>query len=75
MQITETLIRDVVAQVLAEVGRTPAVGGRGFAGRNGVFDCVDEAAALKGLAAFEYWCWPMVSSPMVFAVPRIIQEP
>src|SRR5262245_42711821 len=49
MQINETLIRNVVAQVLAEVGRGGAngapVAGKSFAGRNGVFTCPDEAVA------------------------------
>ncbi len=46
MQINESVIRDVVAQVLAEVGRAPAVhSGGGFAGRHGVFDCPQEAVA------------------------------
>lgn len=47
MQINETLIRSVVAQVLAEVQRGGATGapvsGKSFAGRNGVFTCPDEA--------------------------------
>src|SRR5256714_6674459 len=45
MQINESLIRSVVAQVLAEVGRSngPPVGAKSFAGRNGVFTCPDEA--------------------------------
>ena len=45
MQINETLIRSVVAQVLAEVGRAPMVAGKSFAGRNGVFTCANEAVA------------------------------
>jgi aldehyde dehydrogenase len=43
MQVTEDLIRDVVTQVLAEVGRAPSVGRNSDTGRNGVFDCVDRA--------------------------------
>jgi acyl-CoA reductase-like NAD-dependent aldehyde dehydrogenase len=47
MQINETLIRSVVAQVLAEVKRGgmngAPVGGKSLAGRNGVFTCPDEA--------------------------------
>ncbi|MCO6457263.1 MAG: aldehyde dehydrogenase EutE [Pirellulaceae bacterium] len=51
MQLTEDLIRSVVAQVLAEVGQAPAVPGppcaatRGYAGRHGVFTDVDQAVA------------------------------
>src|SRR3954463_4458394 len=47
MQINESLIRSVVAQVLAEVqrggGNGAPVAGKSFAGRNGVFMCPDEA--------------------------------
>ncbi len=43
MQINEDIIRSVVAQVLAEVGRAPVVSAKGFAGRHGVFTCVNEA--------------------------------
>jgi aldehyde dehydrogenase len=47
MQISESLIRSVVAQVLAEVGRAGGapVSGKSFAGQNGVFTCPDEAVA------------------------------
>src|SRR5438270_6326937 len=47
MQINESLIRSVVAQVLAEVGRSNGapVAGKSFVGRNGVFTCPDEAVA------------------------------
>jgi aldehyde dehydrogenase len=46
MQINESLIREVVAQVLAEVGRSSsAAGGPRFTGRHGVFTCVKEATA------------------------------
>ncbi|MEX0818000.1 MAG: aldehyde dehydrogenase family protein, partial [Pirellulaceae bacterium] len=45
MQINESVIRDVVAQVLAEVGRAPLVNGRGHSGRHGIFTDVDEAVA------------------------------
>jgi aldehyde dehydrogenase len=46
MQATEELIRNVVEQVLSRMGTVPApVNGRGYAGRHGVFDCVDEAVA------------------------------
>lgn len=57
MQATEELIRSVVRQVLAEI-KTPqhaaahAGSGKSFAGRNGVFDCVDEAV-LAADEAFE----------------------
>jgi aldehyde dehydrogenase len=47
MHIDESLIRSVVAQVLAEVGRTasaPATA-RSFAGRHGLFTCPDQAVA------------------------------
>jgi len=47
MQINESLIRSVVAQVLAEVQRGgingAPISGKSFAGRNGVFTCPDEA--------------------------------
>ncbi len=45
MHINESLIREVVAQVLAEVGKTPTVSGPRFTGRHGVFTCVNEAVA------------------------------
>src|SRR5918995_1848906 len=47
MQINETLIRSVVAQVLAEVGRSNGapLAAKSYAGRNGVFTCADEAVA------------------------------
>ncbi len=47
MQINESLIRSVVAQVLAEVGRSNGapVASKSFSGRNGVFTCPDEAVA------------------------------
>ncbi len=57
MQATEELIRSVVRQVLAEI-KTPqhssahAASGKSFAGRNGVFDCVDDAV-LAADEAFE----------------------
>jgi acyl-CoA reductase-like NAD-dependent aldehyde dehydrogenase len=47
MQATEELIRSVVQQVLTRMGTaspTP-VSGRGYAGRFGIFTCVDEAVA------------------------------
>ena len=47
-QINEEVIRNVVAQVLAEVRRVPAapvVSGQKSRGRYGVFTCVDEAVA------------------------------
>lgn len=56
MQVNETLIRNVVAQVLSEMGRAPgmaAVGSsRSFHGRHGIFDCPKEAIA-AARAAFE----------------------
>src|SRR5213080_3492601 len=47
MQLNESLIRSVVAQVLAEVGRSNGapVAAKSFAGRNGVFICPEEAVA------------------------------
>ena len=45
MQIDEALIRNVVAQVLAEVGTIPPVSASGFEGRHGVFDDADQAIA------------------------------
>ncbi len=45
MQLSEELIRSVVTQVLAEVGRAPHTNNGSFTGRHGVFDCVDEAVA------------------------------
>ena len=53
MQLNESLIRSVVAEVLAEVGRAPVVSnGRSRAGRHGVFSCVDEAVTAAN-EAFE----------------------
>lgn len=43
MQVNEALIRDVVAQVLAEVGQAPPVNGSSYAGRNGIFNDPEEA--------------------------------
>ncbi|MCA9238927.1 MAG: aldehyde dehydrogenase EutE [Planctomycetales bacterium] len=44
MQLDETTLRNVIQQVLAEVGGLPpASPANGFHGRNGVFTCVDEA--------------------------------
>jgi len=45
MQINESVIRDVVAQVLAEVGTAPMVNGKDYHGRHGIFRDVDEATA------------------------------
>jgi len=42
MQFDESIIRNVVAQVLAEVGNAPPATS-GFTGRYGIFDCADEA--------------------------------
>lgn len=52
MQYDETLIRSVVAQVLAEVGRIPAGTNGSHTGRYGVFDDAREAIA-AARAAFE----------------------
>jgi aldehyde dehydrogenase len=43
MQIDEALIRNVVAQVLAEVGRIPPVSSGGYEGRHGIFTDAREA--------------------------------
>jgi aldehyde dehydrogenase len=45
MQIDEALIRSVVAQVLAEVGRIPPVSSAGYEGRHGIFTDANEAIA------------------------------
>ena len=45
MQVSETVIRDVVAQVLAEVGQIPPIQEVSYAGRHGVFEDVNEAVA------------------------------
>jgi len=45
MQLSQDVIRSVVEQVLAEVGRAPTVNGRSYTGRHGVFECVDEAVS------------------------------
>ena len=45
MQVSEDLIRDVVSQVLAEVGQAPPIPGGSYTGRRGIFDNVDEAVA------------------------------
>jgi aldehyde dehydrogenase len=55
MQINETVIRNVVAQVLAEVGRIPAVSNGSYAGRNGIFTDVDQAVA-AARDAYEQLC-------------------
>jgi aldehyde dehydrogenase len=47
MQANESLIRNVVEQVLAQIQTSPAapVASRGYSGRFGVFTCPDEAVA------------------------------
>jgi len=45
MQVNEDLIRNVVAQVLSEIGPPPPVNGKQYAGRYGIFSDVDEAVA------------------------------
>ncbi len=52
MQISETEIRNVVQQVLAEVGQIPPIAPRSSAGQHGVFTCADEAVT-AARAAFE----------------------
>ena len=51
MQFTEETIRNVVAQVLAEVGQAPPVAAS-HTGRHGVFTCAQEAVA-AARTAFE----------------------
>ena len=55
MQVDEALIRNVVAQVLAEVGPQPAVTSGSHAGRHGVFTDADEAIAAAS-EAYEQLC-------------------
>jgi aldehyde dehydrogenase len=47
MQATETLIRSVVQEVLSRMGNAAPLPSatRGYAGRFGIFTCVDEAVA------------------------------
>ena len=45
MQVNEDLIRNVVAQVLAEVGGPPPISTSSYAGRHGVFSDADEAVS------------------------------
>ena len=45
MQFDEQLIRDVVSQVLSEVGKAPPVSSQSFSGRHGVFEDANEAVA------------------------------
>ncbi|MFP6603004.1 MAG: aldehyde dehydrogenase family protein [Pirellulaceae bacterium] len=52
LQVNESMIRNVVAQVLAEVGPAPAVNGSQQTLRHGVFDCANEAVA-AARTAFE----------------------
>jgi len=53
MQTTETLIRNVVQEVLSRMGTiAPTAPRRGFEGRYGIFTCVDEAVA-AATTAFE----------------------
>lgn len=52
VQVNESMIRDVVAQVLAEVGPAPVISGKEQGGRHGVFDCAKEAVA-AARTAFE----------------------
>src|SRR5258708_8366009 len=52
MQATEELIRTVVQQVLSQLKPQANGSPRSFAGRHGVFTCVDEAVA-AATAAFE----------------------
>ncbi len=50
MQIDEALIRSVVAQVLAEVGRIPPVSSTSYEGRHGIFTDANEAIAASAEA-------------------------
>ena len=52
VQVNESMIRNVVAQVLAEVGPAPAVSGGQQTLSHGVFDCANEAIA-AARTAFE----------------------
>ena len=52
MQVNEELIRNVVAQVLAEVGGPPPVAASSHEGRHGVFDNAEDAV-IAARAAFE----------------------
>jgi len=45
MEINESVIRDVVAKVLAEVSRAPASCGPSYVGRHGIFHDANEAVA------------------------------
>ena len=45
LQVNESMIRNVVAQVLAEVGPAPAVSSSQTGNHFGVFDCPTEAIA------------------------------
>ena len=56
MQVNEALIRDVVSQVLAEVGKAPPIHGGGRSnGKYGIFTCVNEAVS-AARDAFEQLC-------------------
>lgn len=55
MQVDEALIRNVVAQVLAEVGRIPPLHSTGYEGRHGIFEDADEAIAAAA-EAYERLC-------------------
>ena len=55
MQINESIIRDVVAQVMAEVGPAPVVAPSSNAGTHGVFSDVDKAVA-AAREAYEQLC-------------------
>ncbi len=50
MQIDENLIRNVVAQVLAEVGTIPPVANGSLEGRHGIFDDAEQAIQAAGEA-------------------------
>ncbi len=45
MQVDEALIRNVVSQVLAEVGKAPPVNGKSHVGRRGIFSDANDAVA------------------------------
>ena len=45
MQFDEQLIRDVVSQVLSEVGKAPPISNQSYSGRHGVFEDANEAVA------------------------------
>ena len=74
MQADESLIRDVVQQVLAEVGKIPPLNqeNTSHAGRNGIFTCVDEAVAAASAAFDELSRRPIADRKQVIDIIRRI---